>query len=488
MFVSGAERLNRLAARAATAVVASAVIAGCAAQKVETLPVDVQPAATAAVSTSVFRPALACLDKMLAQRRPATTDIVVGAMPDATGELPIALRDMTMNAIGKANTRSGAFRVIDLPLPNPGVLLSGGGAMPFPSSERPNLEPTSLHLTGSIVALGRSLYSEGADIGAGTSAGRIGLSYVSQLSSVTTGMRLSRFGTREQLYNEQRQMVIRDKQRGADLVAEIGDFAIGGGISFDEREAPATAVQTLVDLHVIELLGKASGVPYWDCLNRPSTDPSVNADLSSTWRNLSGEERVARIQSGLKALGYPGSLAGALTQFQIDNGLVITGRPDFDSFVALSLASPSGVLSGPDTPVASAANGLALRVNNIGPTHRMEIGLLRSAHVACFHQAEDGAISRVLPNPFQRDGFLSANTTHFVPNTIAEKSFFIRGRNLTFLCAAAAEPIGGRLPAAYQAPAFADLRANGVTSLTQLQADIERTAGDGVVFALATSP
>ena len=461
-------------------------VSGCAAQRAETISVDSAPSASAISSTSVFRPSLACLDLQLAARGQRTTDIVVGLMPDATNELSIGLRDMTMNAVGRATARSGAFRVIDVAVIEP---VLGKDATPLRVGPDPNLAPTSLHLSGSIVAISKTEYSEGADAGIGLQQGRVGISYVGQLGSVTTSMRLSRFGTREQLYNEQHELVLRDRQFGVDLVAEIGTFAGGGGIQFDRRESPARAVQTLVDLHVIELLGKAAGVPYWECINQSSTNPTVSADLSSDWQSLDESNRQNKLQAGLSTLGYNGEFTSALTQFQVDNALLATGRPNFETYRVMSLALPGGIPDrAPDQPVQG-VNALVLKVSKISPTIRLEIGLVRSANVYCFQQDNsDGSIAQIFPNPFQKDSRLTANALHFVPNTIAEKSISIQGDSLSFMCLGTAEEIAGKLPEAYSAPPLSDLRAVGVTSFPQIFEQFSQAYDGEVLAATAEHP
>ena len=489
MSASVAERLRRAVVPAVVpALSLLAVLGGCAAERAETLATDSAPSASAAVSRSAFRSALTCLDLQLARRLPRTTDVVVGIMPDNSLKLPIGLRDMTMNAIGKATVRSGAFRVIDIDPTGSHLVLSGLDGLPLPAGPTPHLEPTSLHLTGSIVSVTRSAYVESADIGGGAPEGRLGISHVAQLGAVTTGMRLSRFGTREQLYNEQHQMVLRDRQTGADIVAEIGGFAVGGGLSFERRESPALAVQALVDLHVVELLGKAAGVPYWECLGDRATDPAWASARAGEWREMDATTRQQRLEAGLQALGYADPFATALARFQVDNGLLATGRPGFETWLAMAGALPGGVpeATAQQTHAGVAPNGLSLAISRIRPTVRLEIGLLRTAHVRCFSRdGEDGSISQILPSPFQPDGRLAASTRHFVPNTIAEKSISIRGQGLGFLCVATPESLDGRLPEAYRAAPFSDLRRRGVDSVGRLLGDIERASGGTAVVATA---
>lgn len=491
MFVWATERLGqggRVAASLVHIPAALLLLGGCAAERAATLAVDSQPDAVATVSGTVFRPALACLDGQLAAASPRTTDIVVGFMPDSSGELSVALRDMTINAIAQANTRSGAFRVIDLPPSGDAVYFPGANGLPFPTEGKPKLEATSLHATGSIIAVNRNLYREDGSIGGGvTDAGRIGLSYVSQLSALQTGMRITRFGTNEVLYSSQHHMAIRNSQRGADAVAEIGSIAIGASIGYASQESPAAAVQTLVDLHVIELLGKVAGVPYWTCLDARATDPATQTALSSAWRAMSAAERRARIRTGLRALGYPGSLEQALRRFQIDQGLVASGRPSFETFRALSVALPEGIPAKVPAEPAPSPLGISMRVNYIGPTHRLEVGLERSAHVHCFHRDPDGTISQIFPNPFQRQSWLTANAAHFVPNTIAEKEILIQGSGLQFLCMASEADLSDRLPPAFGGPVFSDLRARGVMDLDMILQAYARAAENNLDFATAIS-
>ncbi|MEL6264528.1 MAG: hypothetical protein AAFR52_02610 [Pseudomonadota bacterium] len=434
-----------------------ALAGGCAAQKATTLSADQRPRTEATASSTNFQGALRCLDGLLAGRNAPTTDILVGSMPDATGKLPLSLRDMTIHAISEANRRSGAYRVIDIasiPWLQVTALQTGS---PYPITQTPNLPPTSLNITGSIVNVSQALYSENASAGAGLSGspqGNIGVSYVAQLGSVETGMRLSRFGTHEVLYTSQHQLTLRQNSLSVDGRAGFADYGASVGLSFDRQDSPAKAVQTLIDLHVIELLGKHASVPYWTCLSRKDTAPAFHQKASDDWRG--GSDKTAFMRTALKQRGYDGAFASALQAFQLDHGLPPSGRPNFETYLALK-----GDEAGGSGPTPGRGPTLSLKASNIGPTWRVEVGVSKSAHVSCYYRSDDGVVARIHPNPFNPVTQVSATAQLFVPDALSERNFLIQAQSPRFLCLAAGEDPGPGLPDGLRGPAFADLSGAG---------------------------
>ncbi len=466
--------------RTTTCLFAALMVSACAGQKAQTIGVDSRPRVEPTSSSTVFRTALKCLDGQLTQRRMPVTDLVLGRMPDATGQFPLSMRDMTIHAIVTATQRSGAFRVIDqndrlFAQLNPNV------ALPSTVSAQPaNLAVSSFNLSGSIVSAAKAIYAESAGFGVGANTapgGNAGLSYLSQLSSVETGMRLSRMGTNETLYSSQHQMTLRQTEFGLDARAGFADYGVSAGLSFDRQDSPAKAVQTLVELHVLELLGKAANVPYWECLAAPGTNPGSHIEISDGWSDLSATEREAVLTRDLMALGYAGRLRDMIQRFQIDNGLNVSGRVNFETFLAARQLRKTGggaavtvPISAPSTTPAPAVQGgdLTVRAEDLGLTWRVQIGLRKSAFVACYYKSDDGVIAQIYPNRFNRSRWLSASAAHFVPDTVSEKNLYIRGRAPEFLCLASDQDPSARLPSGLRQAALQDLRQYGIVSFRQI--------------------
>ena len=300
-------------------------------------------------------------------------------------------------------------------------------------------------------------------------------------------MRLSRFSTNETLYSSQHQLVLRKSERGFNARAGFSDYAISTGISFDRQDSASKAVQTLVELHVLELLGKAANVAYWECLSAGATNPGQSNAAARDWKRLSPAARQAQMKAALTSLGYTGEFASALQRYQLDNGLNATGRPSFDTFLSLRNSDPTsatGVNADPSAAPISKTKRISMRANNLGPTWRAEIGLTRSSFVSCYYRADDGVIAQIYPNPFNPRRWLAANTTHFVPDTVTEDQLYITGRSPQFLCLASDKDPQTSLPNSLRKAPLQDLRPFGVTSFRAI-VDAYASATGGVTdFAI----
>ena len=459
------------ASTAKPAALAALLLSGCAAQNAPTILADSRPATAPVASSTSLRGALQCLDDLMVRRAGDTTDLLIGYMPDTTGKLNLSLRDMTIHAITTANTRSGAFRVIDKPDLVP-VEYNAGGSPPK-DVDVSRVAFDSYNLTGSIVAASQALYNEDFSLGLGTDSspgGSGGISVIGQLGSVSTGMRLSRRGTNETLYSSQHDIVIRRSEVGFDARVGFSGYGASAGISFQRDESSAKAVQTLVELQVLELLGKAAGVPYWECLSRPSGNHATVVAAQKSWPADDGAARTAAMAKGLASLGYTQPFEQALLKFQVDNGLNPTGRIGYESYLTMqeALANAEQVARVQPAALADPQSNITARAKTVAGNWRLEVGLKRGAFVQCYYQADDGVIARIYPNRFDQAVWLGANATHFVPSTSNEDRYAIQAANPQFLCFSSSDDPSRALPQELQQPDFADLRGVGTTSLQDL--------------------
>ncbi|MFQ5561332.1 MAG: peptidoglycan-binding domain-containing protein, partial [Nitrospinota bacterium] len=88
---------------------------------------------------------------------------------------------------------------------------------------------------------------------------------------------------------------------------DVGGLILKTGISFfinySRSEGPQQAVRTLLELSLIELLGKLTKVPYWDCLDLDILADELFKPVGKWWAKKSKEERVLTVQQLLKNLG-----------------------------------------------------------------------------------------------------------------------------------------------------------------------------------------
>lgn len=459
-----------------------ALLAACDSPPVETISIDNRPSVAAYRSSTNFSSALSCLDSQLLSARDKRVPIAVGAMPDTTGEVAVSMRDMTINAITEATMRSRAFVVVD-PIRSPFDINTnlGSGGTPLPSgASTQRLPRNTINLTGSITQVSAGDYDR--NIGAGLDFARGGPAYsrVSQLSSISTHMRTSRKSDGIVQISSKREMTL--QKNGHSVRVFVGAPEIGAALSYsvDKDDSVSKAVETLVHLQIIEIIGKTAGVPYWECLSKPSTSVEFNQEVSNDWNEMDGSERKQAAESKLQTLGYGGSFALALRTFQRDVGQPPTGRLDAVTFADLDAALVDRQV--PQTSVsAMQASDIGLRLSassdRSGVNRSLTVSIEQPGFVNCFYRAEDGVIAKIYPNPAQPLERLTPGTILALPDTQNEfKIVAPNNARQDYACYASQRHFTGQLPMHIQANDFRDLRRYGIDSLAELNS-IFRSAG-----------
>lgn len=137
----------------------------------------------------------------------------------------------------------------------------------------------------------------------------------------------------------------------------IGSLSASFDANFDRREGPHQALRTLVDLSVLELLGRQARVPYWACASVDTAHPVVRQRFRAWYHAMTPTEVDRDVRARLRGLGMraPGAPAAAnvaIAEFQQKNGPIPNGRPTFETYAALVGAPAAGASVSPrlETP------------------------------------------------------------------------------------------------------------------------------------------
>jgi Domain of unknown function (DUF4384) len=271
--------------------------------------------------------------------------------------------------------------------------------------------------------------------------------------------------------------------KGADAGGVIGKAGLSFNVSFDRSEGFHQAVRNLVELSTIELLGKLTRVPYWQCLSIDQTNSTFKSEAREWFDAMGEREREDFARTNLTRLGYlgpagEGGLREAIARYQAENDLIPSGRTDFDLYyrllgaaragrpVAVAAAAPPAQPPGDPTapiPTAQAASvaagppSLAL-ISERGPrpVYRPNEMLVlqaqanRDGFLYCYYQDAEGTVARIFPNRFQPDAFVKSGTPVQIPPAGPEQAFAIRfdrpGAREAVACVAAADEVGLKLP------------------------------------------
>ena len=109
------------------------------------------------------------------------------------------------------------------------------------------------------------------------------------VSVVSVDLNVGKLTTRQILpgISANNSMAVMQSGSGADVGGLIGKAGLSFSVSLDKSEGFHQAVRNLIELSTIEVLGKLTRVPYWQCLSIESTNPNFRAEARQ-WYDLMG--------------------------------------------------------------------------------------------------------------------------------------------------------------------------------------------------------
>jgi Domain of unknown function (DUF4384) len=295
-------------------------------------------------SFSSYSVALGCMDRLLRDMRMPTTLITSKNIPDPSGKVTVATKEMIITALSQMSRTSGAFRYVDYEVDlirqdtvqNLTALLIGANQLQI---QRP-----ALYVSGAVTFADINVASNDADVG--TSASRLETGYSRNRSGTLIGLELhlGEFRTRTLIpgIDTANEVVISNSGWGVDVAGRIGSYGVQFNVGKEFNQGTSGAVRTLVELGVIELVGKWSRVPYWQCLSLDQTHPDFQRTLMDWFRDEDGAQLAKNIQAMLHTRGYlPNAQADAIAfkqavvRFQTDQDIVPHGQLSFELYERL---------------------------------------------------------------------------------------------------------------------------------------------------------
>lgn len=458
-------------------------------------------------SVSSFSESLVCMDRMLREAQLPTTLITSKQFIDFSGKVPVATKDMITTSLSQMSRLSNAFRFVDFEVDiarqdtvqNLTTILLNNNQM--------QLQRPALYVSGAIAFVDQGVISNTMD--AGVSGPRVDLGYSRSRSATIIGLEvhLGDFRTRTFIpgIDSANEVVTGGGGQGLDVGGRIGTYGVKFNVGRDYVIGTGAAMRTLVDLAMIEIVGKWARVPYWQCLTLDQAHPQFQRVMHE-WYNESGPNgQFNLLKASLTSQGYlPREsevlstshplIRRALAKFQADRGLVVSGTIDFPTyeaalnhFVALaedgSLTRIGWSSSGTEA-VASAADGtnspemnpastkpwmIDLQIENPQPAGErpaftageqifLSAVVSRASHLYCYYADSAGGVMRLLPNGLQPNSLVSANHAIRIPDWMAPNPGFIleAGRPGTegVVCVATREDVAPKLPTNMQGPAL----------------------------------
>ncbi|WP_162933018.1 peptidoglycan-binding domain-containing protein [Roseovarius sp. EL26] len=263
---------------------------------------------------------------------------------DETRRLSVGADDMLINAINQINRSSQRYVFLDQ------ARISGFGQLEIVTTRKKDELKPNLYIRGSISQVDTDV-AEG-EIGTVTASrpsslgGLTGASYKGfrKLSVVSVDLHLVQYPSRQIVPGASvaNSMVVvkRGFSGKASGIIDTLTLTVGFPISIERVESQSQAVRNLVELGVIELLGKHAGVPYWQCLDSSATNARKQEQQERSFvYGMTDNVEVTTAQSMLITLGYLAGTANgrldvatkrAISRFQADENLLPNGILDFD--------------------------------------------------------------------------------------------------------------------------------------------------------------
>jgi hypothetical protein len=455
---------------------------------------------------SSFSESLACMDRLFRVAELPTTLITSKQIPDASGKVPVATKEMIITALSQMSRLSNAFRYVDYEVDIARQDTVQNLTTILLNNNQIQLQRPALYVSGSIAFVDQNVIANQMDIG--TSATRLdtGASQNRNATVIGLDLHLGDFRTRTLIpgLDSANEIIIGTGSQGFDAAARIGKYGVTFNMGRDYTQGTGNAVRSLAELAVIELVGKWARVPYWQCLTLEQNHPSFQRVLRDWFDDAGLDTARTLVKNSLAAQGYlPANPQGdpvstrefkqAIAKFQADQGMVVTGVIEFSTFeralrgfVALaddgqlqrvgwaasataSAAVPGGTDSPSTTPPEPTPPALALdmQIENLsadkssfesGQQIFASVVLNRAAYMQCYLVESEGNIVRILPNATNPHALMSAHQAIRIPDWMSPNPGFVMDAgnpgNETLICIATDEDATNKLPIALKGPSF----------------------------------
>lgn len=496
-------------------------------------------------SVSSFSPSLMCMDNLFREAQIPTTLIASKIIPDVSTRVPVATKEMIITALSQMSRLSNAFRYVDYEVDISRQDTVQNLTTILLNNNQIQLQRPALYFSGAIAFVDQNVINNRFEVG--TAGYRLDTGYSKTRNATIIGLELHLGDFRSRTLipglDSANEVIIAAGGQGLDLAGRIGNYGVQFNVGRDYTQGSGAAVRTLVELATIELVGKWARVPYWQCLTLEQTHPDFQRQLRDWYDEGSPLVHNKLVQRSLMSQGYLGAagaqldenspeFVSALGKFQVDTGMVVSGRVDFPTYEralrnfvafgqdgklvqlgwspthpspvvnAAAVGSAPGKQTGAASPYLSLVYGappvarkVDLQIENVlvgrsafevGEQIFLSATLSRASYMYCFLQEAGGAVMRLLPNSTNPNALLTANVAVRIPDWMSPTPGFIMDATSAGTervgCFATDTDMTTTLPQLLQAPALLPLP--GVAHLDSVNSAFSAARGvDGYTGA-----
>lgn len=358
------------------------VVSGCG-DSFDHLPsLTANPNATPARNFTSFTAPLQCMDRMLAvatkNKRPVRLSST--GVPDHTNDVDVGSDDMLVSALNQMNRISRSYVFLDQTLVRDGGLLE----LEVNDIRAKNKPPMpDFYIRGAITQLDDG--SRSVDWDGDTSPVRKEYGVTSATpkisrgsSIVTVDLHLVAFPSRQIVPggSVSNSMVVSRRGFSSGLTGEIVKAGLGFDLEIERVESTGQAVRNLIELSLLELIGRHSGIAYWDCLALEPSNTRHIEQAERKFERMGTEEQIMETQALLLRIGAISqeptgqmdlNTKRALAIFQANNGLIANGTLNFDTIEKLRSEAARAPAPIPTMPLAQRKRSGVLRPVPVTP-------------------------------------------------------------------------------------------------------------------------
>jgi hypothetical protein len=458
-------------------------------------------------NVSSFTPSLRCMDDLLLKFGTRDIAIVLEEIQDKTQRINAGTREMMVAAIADVSRRSRAVRLIAFGSDSTNLLnlvQSTRDGSPFKVAPQ-------FGLRGAITQFDADIQAErtgfGVNLGPILSIGAANEKFSTAIAFDASVMRTEDMAlvptaiSKNVIVVTRRDAGVRDgqftRERGPESSALISKVGIAFSMAVTSQDAIAQSVRGVVELAVLEVVGRLAMVPYWKCLGTDESHPDIQREIEDWFVVLERDEKlIAFVQEHLRTRRHfngaadgksSPALDAALAAVRKQLGLPAATEIDFALFNALMsdrLAFGPKAASPRDEVAAATAPTLELRTSvpagRPGTPVTLTVATRTDQFVYCYRQSAAGAIERVFPNRFRSDPFLRANAPLLLPGKNRFALAVDRAGDATrFACIASPTELYSELPPQLR---WGDFEKIGFRSFAEMRAAFEQTAGGRLAF------
>ena len=494
-------------------------LAGCASQlDLTKKTVDETQAVKQGTQTAPFRSitgfssSLRCMDNLMIDHGVRDVSMLVEDIVDQTKKVNAGTRDMLISAVSDMTRRSRAIRVIAFGRDATNVISF------LASAQRQNAYEVTpqFDIKGSVSQFDENVIRNQRDFGFGIQP-FLNLGASRDAASSVLGLDLSVLTTDDMSIlpgvTSRNSVVILKQGSGTDADAAYHKFGVSFSMSLSKSEGQAQALRGLVELAVIELMGKLTKTPYWSCLGAdPKGSEEIRAEMSDWYYAMAASrvELIAYFQNQLRRRGfYEGPIDGqfnpaideAIGNYRAALGLSKQALLDealFNAYLTADhtkiprpekpatapAAAPAPTLSAAalsrPTPQAEPMRLLLATQNGqtsfaSGEAISLTLRPNRDAYVYCYLLDEQAKVTRFFPNRFAKDPLIAAAQALQLPGRMRfQLAIKSRGARESIACFATPKDVMAQLSASVVGIDFEPLP---VKSLEQVRAAFVAATG-----------